>query len=127
MNITYNPYYTKFEVKSEYTKKPLVFSVRRRGAVSPHETVLLNREVRRLERWAHDQEGTMTNKFRVVYASLMRDAFTRILGGARRTRIIEERIWKTARRLNAKGENDYVIDRIERDAVEAWEEDHEEA
>lgn len=127
MKITYNPYYTKFEVKSDYVKKPLVFSVRRRGAVSPRERARLLLEINRLETWAQDEEGTMTNQFRRAYTNRMRDAFTLILGGARRRVIWEVRIWKTARRLNERGENDYVITRIERDAVEAWKEDHEEA
>lgn len=127
MKITYNPCYTKFEVKSDYVKKPLVFSVRRRGAVSPRERARLLLEINRLETWAQDEEGTMTNQFRLAYTNRMRDAFTLLLGGARRRVIWEERIWKTARRLNERGENDYVITRIERDAVEAWKEDHEEA
>ena len=127
MKITYNPYYTKFEVKSDYVKKPLVFSVRRRGTVSPRERARLLFEINRLETWAHDEEGTATNKFRLAYTNLMRDAFRKILHGAQRRVVWEVRMWKTARRLNERGENEYVMTRIERDAVEAWKEDHEEA
>lgn len=127
MNITYNPYYTKFTVKSDYVKKPIVFSVRRRGAVSPHETVLLNRAIRRLESWAQDETELTGRKLHLAYTNEARDAFQRILGGARRTRIIEDRIWKTARRLNDRGENEYVIDRTEREELAQWKELDEEA
>lgn len=120
MNYVYNKGQIKFTIKSNYTCKPVEFSVRRKQPPSSAELKRLELEVAYLEQWAWDQENTVTEAFRCEYAAKARENFKRILHGEIHACCIEIISVKSATRLNERGENDYVAVRTTRTPFRKW-------
>ena len=120
MNYTYRKPWITFTLHSAYTAKPLVFGIRRKTRPTSFERHRLELEIAYLEDWAWGQLDTQTRKFHAEYTRLAREHFARILGGGMHARCLEMKIWKTARRLNENGENDYRETRRETTPYREW-------
>ena len=120
MNYVYNKGQIRFTIKSNYTSKPVEFSVRRNQPPSPVELKRLELEVAYLEQLAWDREDTLTLAFHAEYAAKARENFRRILHGEIHACCLEVRKWKVATRLDKNGNNVYDTVRETRVPFRKW-------
>ena len=120
MNYTYKKPWITFTLHSAYTASPLVFGIRRKTRPTSFERRRLELEVAYLEDWAWGQLDTQTRKFHAEYTRLAREHFARILRGEMHVCCLEMTVWKTATRLNERGENDYRETRRETTPYRKW-------
>lgn len=120
MNYVYNKGQIRFTIKSNYTCKPVKFSVRRKQPPSSVELKRLELEVAYLEQLAWDREDTLSLAFLDEYVAKARENFKRILHGEIHACCIEIKTVKRATRLNERGENDYVAVRPTRTPFRKW-------
>lgn len=120
MTYTEKPNHITFEIPSDYTRKPLNFTIRRKNPLTRFELKQLEKEVSFLESWAWGQEGHFTSAFRAAYNAFARGTFTRILKGEMHALCLEQRTWRVARNLNDRGENDYRVTRRTYTGYRKW-------
>lgn len=119
MIVTYSKYYAKFVIPTLLTEKPIVVSIRKKKAQVEAARARLVEEFNRLERQIWEEELGASAIFDEL-TRRTRHSFKRILNGYTLVDRPEVTIWKTATRLNEKGENDYRVVSEERISHLEW-------